>query len=133
VLADATLEQAAPAVWARAALALYHRLAADALVAEVNQGGEMVVAVLAEADPSVPVATVRATRGKLLRAEPVSLLYAQGRIRHVGPLPALEDEMCAFGPGGLPGGGSPDRLDALVWALTHLMLAPSVEPRIRRL
>ncbi|WP_411902564.1 DNA-packaging protein [Methylorubrum thiocyanatum] len=133
VLADATLERAAPAAWAQGALALYHRLKADVLVAEVNQGGEMVVAVLAEADPSVPVVTVRATRGKLLRAEPVSLLYAQGRVRHVGPLPALEDEMCAFGPGGLPGGGSPDRLDALVWALTHLMLVPNAEPRIRRL
>lgn len=133
VLADATLERASPTVWARAALALYHRLGADALVAEVNQGGEMVVSVLAEADPGVPVVTVRATRGKVLRAEPISLLYAQGRVRHVGPLPALEDEMCAFGPGGLPGGGSPDRLDALVWALTHLMLSPSGEPRIRRL
>ena len=133
VLADATLERAAPAAWAQAALALYHRLDADALVAEVNQGGEMVVAVLAEADPSVPVVSVRATRGKMLRAEPVSLLYARGRVRHAGALPALEDEMCAFGPGGLPGGGSPDRLDALVWALTHLLLSPTTEPRIRRL
>ncbi|MFF8801907.1 MULTISPECIES: DNA-packaging protein [unclassified Methylobacterium] len=133
VLADATLERAAPAAWAQAALALYHRLAADALVAEVNQGGEMVVAVLAEADPSVPVVSVRATRGKMLRAEPVSLLYARGRVRHAGAFPALEDEMCAFGPGGLPGGGSPDRLDALVWALTHLLLSPTTEPRIRRL
>ena len=133
VLADATLERAAPAAWAQAALALYHRLDADALVAEVNQGGEMVVAVLAEADPSVPVVSVRATRGKMLRAEPVSLLYARGRVRHVGAFPALEDEMCAFGPGGLPGGGSPDRLDALVWALTHLLLSPTTEPRIRRL
>ena len=93
----------------------------------------MVVAVLAEADPSVPVVSVRATRGKMLRAEPVSLLYARGRVRHAGALPALEDEMCAFGPGGLPGGGSPDRLDALVWALTHLLLSPTTEPRIRRL
>ncbi|SFK78991.1 Large terminase phage packaging protein [Methylorubrum salsuginis] len=133
VLADATLERASPAAWARAALALYHRLEADALVAEVNQGGEMVTAVLAEADANVPVLPVRATRGKMIRAEPVSLLYAQGRVRHVGPLPALEDEMCDFGPGGLSGGGSPDRLDALVWAITHLMLAPSFEPRVRRL
>ncbi|WP_110350644.1 terminase family protein [Methylobacterium sp. B4] len=133
VLADATLERASPAAWAQAALALYHRLDADALVAEVNQGGEMVVAVLAEADPSVPVVSVRATRGKMLRAEPVSLLYARDRVRHAGVFPALEDEMCAFGPGGLPGGGSPDRLDALVWALTHLLLSPTTEPRIRRL
>ena len=133
VLADATCERASPTAWARAALALYHRLEADALVAEVNQGGEMVTAVLVEADANVPVLPVRATRGKMIRAEPVSLLYAQGRVRHVGPLPALEDEMCDFGPGGLSGGGSPDRLDALVWALTHLMLAPRAEPRVRRL
>ncbi|MEE7456269.1 ATP-binding protein [Methylorubrum populi] len=133
VLADATLERASPAAWAQAALALYHRLDADALVAEVNQGGEMVVAVLAEADPSVPVVSVRATRGKMLRAEPVSLLYARDRVRHAGVFPTLEDEMCAFGPGGLPGGGSPDRFDALVWALTHLLLSPTTEPSIRRL
>ncbi len=133
VLADATLERASPAAWARSALALYHRLEADALVAEVNQGGEMVTAVFAEADANVPVLPVRATRGKMIRAEPVSLLYAQGRVRHVGPLPALEDEMCDFGPNGLSGAGSPDRLDALVWALTHLMLAPTSEPRVRRL
>lgn len=133
VLTDATLERASPAAWARVALTLYHRLDADALVAEVNQGGEMVTAVLAEADSGVPVVPVRATRGKLVRAEPVSLLYAQGRVRHVGPLPQLEDEMCDFGPGGLSGGRSPDRLDALVWALTHLMLTHRVEPRVRRL
>ncbi|WP_232631681.1 DNA-packaging protein [Methylobacterium sp. Leaf118] len=133
VLADATLHRETPAAWAQAALALYHRLEADALVAEVNQGGEMVTAVLAEADPDVPVRPVRATRGKRLRAEPVSLLYAQGRVRHVGPLPALEDEMCDFGAGGLSNGASPDRLDALVWALTYLMLAPRSEPRVRPL
>ena len=79
----------------------------------------MVAAVLREVDPGVPVTSVRATRGKYLRAEPVSALYAQGRVHHVGALPALEDEMCDFGPGGLSSGRSPDRLDALVWALTH--------------
>ncbi|HEX8418103.1 MAG TPA: ATP-binding protein, partial [Methylobacterium sp.] len=100
---------------------------------EVNQGGEMAAAVLNEIDPSVPVTGVRATRGKYLRAEPVSVLYAQGRVRHVGPLPALEDEMCDLGADGLSGGASPDRVDALVWALTHLMLGARAEPRIRRL
>lgn len=133
VLADATLARASPEAWASAALALYHRLAADGLVVEVNQGGEMASAVLREVDAAVPVIPVRATRGKYLRAEPVSVLYAQGRVHHVGALPALEDELCDFGPDGLSSGASPDRLDALVWALTHLMLRSPSEPRIRRL
>lgn len=133
VLADATLARAAPEAWAGAALALYHRLAADCLVVEVNQGGEMATTVLHQVDASVPVTPVRATRGKYLRAEPVSLLYAQGRVHHVGALPALEDELCDFGPDGLSSGASPDRLDALVWALTHLLLRGEPEPRIRQL
>lgn len=133
VLADATLARASPQAWASAALALYHRLSADGLVVEVNQGGEMAIAVLREVDAAVPVTPVRATRGKYLRAEPVSVLYAQGRVHHVGALPALEDELCDFGPDGLSSGASPDRLDALVWALTHLMLRIAGEPRIRRL
>jgi phage terminase large subunit-like protein len=77
------------------------------------------------------VVSVRATRGKYLRAEPVAVLYAQGRVRHVGPLPELEDELCDFGPGGLSTGRSPDRLDALVWALTELMLRERAMPRVR--
>ncbi|SEH26456.1 Large terminase phage packaging protein [Methylobacterium sp. 275MFSha3.1] len=133
VLADASLARATPQAWAAAALALYHRLRADALVVEVNQGGEMAAAVLGQCDPAVPVTRVHATRGKYLRAEPVSLLYARGLVHHVGAFPALEDELCDFGPDGLSGGTSPDRLDALVWALTHLMLEPRAEPRIRRL
>lgn len=133
VLEDATLARASPQAWAAAALALYHRLQADALVVEVNQGGEMAAAVLAQCDPAVPVTSVRATRGKYLRAEPVSLLYAQGRVHHVGAFPALEDELCDFGPDGLSTGASPDRLDALVWAVTHLLLGGRGEPRIRGL
>lgn len=133
VLADESLARAAPQAWAGAALALYHRLQADALVVEVNQGGEMATAVLAQCDPAVPVVPVRASRGKYLRAEPVSLLYARGLVHHVGAMPALEDEMCDFAADGLSGGGSPDRLDALVWALTSLMLDSRAEPRIRRL
>jgi phage terminase large subunit-like protein len=127
VLADATLEHAAPHVWAAGALALYRRLEADALVVEVNQGGEMVTSVLRGVDPGVPVTSVRATRGKYLRAEPVAALYGQGRVHHVGAFPQLEDEMCDYAPGQAY---SPDRLDALVWALTHL-LVDRVEPRIR--
>ena len=76
---------------------------------------------------------VRATRGKYLRAAPVAQLYEQGRVRHAGAFPALEDEMCAFGPEGLAGGRSPDRLDALVWAITSLALTSrAAEPKLRR-
>jgi phage terminase large subunit-like protein len=133
VLADDSLAAARPLQWAQVALALYHRLNADALVAEVNQGGEMVASVIAEADASVPVTSVRATRGKYLRAAPVAQLYEQKRVHHVGAFPALEDEMCAFGPEGLLTGRSPDRLDALVWAVTALALTPkTAEPRMRR-
>jgi phage terminase large subunit-like protein len=121
VLADVSAQGLSPAGWAAKAVALYTRLKADALVAEVNQGGDMVEAVIAQVDRTVPVRTVHATRGKWLRAEPVAALYAQGKVKHVDPpLAALEDEMCDFGLGGLSGGGSPDRLDALVWAVTEL-------------
>jgi phage terminase large subunit-like protein len=131
VLADATMSGLKPPDWAARAVALYHRLKADALVVEVNQGGDMAAAVIREVDAGVPVTGVHATRGKYVRAEPVATLYAQGRVRHVGAYPELEDELCDFGPGGLSSGRSPDRLDALVWALTHLMQRP--EPRVRAL
>ena len=132
VLADASMEQAKPHQWARRAIALYNTYRADAIIAEVNQGGEMVAAVLAAEDPSVPVVMRRATRGKWLRAEPIAALYEQGRVRHAGRFPALEDEMCDFAPDGLSNGRSPDRLDALVWALGELLLAAERKPRIRR-
>ncbi|WP_375458424.1 DNA-packaging protein [uncultured Enterovirga sp.] len=133
VLADATLQGAKPGEWAAKAVATWRRWSADALIVEANQGGEMVQAVLHEVDPGVPVTSVRASRGKYLRAEPVALLYEQGRVRHVGAFPALEDEMADFGLGGLSNGRSPDRLDALVWAITDLMLRAPGEPRIRAL
>ena len=134
VLSDATLAAARPAEWAARAVALYHALQADALVVEVNQGGDMVASVIAQADSSVPVTKVRATRGKYLRAAPVALLYEQNRVRHVGAFPELEDEMCSLGPDGLLNGASPDRLDALVWAITHLALdGKRATPRVRRL
>ena len=134
VLEDASLAAARPQKWARAAIALYEKHEADQLVAEVNQGGDMVEAVIREADASVPVTQVRATRGKYLRAAPVALLYENDRVKHARPFPALEDEMCAFGPEGLPGSRSPDRLDALVWAITALALGKKTgEPRMRRL
>jgi phage terminase large subunit-like protein len=131
VLEDATASSLKPPEWAAKAVALYRRLQADALIVETNQGGEMATGVIREVDPSVPVVGVRASRGKYLRAEPVSVLYAQGRVRHVGALPELEDELCDFGPGGLTSGRSPDRMDALVWALTELMLRDRKEPRVR--
>jgi phage terminase large subunit-like protein len=131
VLADDSASRLKPSGWAAKALMLYRRLEADALVVEVNQGGEMVTSVIQEVDDAVPIVAVRATRGKRLRAEPVSVLYAQKRVRHVGTMPELEDEMCDFGLNGLSNGRSPDRLDALVWAITHLVLGPKSDPRMR--
>ena len=133
VLEDATMERAKPAEWATRAAALFQRHQADAVVVEINQGGELVTSVLRQVDEALPIVAVRATRGKYLRAEPVAALYAQGRVAHVGTFPALEDEMCDFGAGGLSSGRSPDRLDALVWAVTHLALGVRGRPRVRGL
>jgi phage terminase large subunit-like protein len=131
VLSDCSVEGASPAGWAAAVVRAYHRFDADRVVAEVNQGGDMVTAMLKSVDAALPVATVRATRGKFLRAEPVAALYEQGRVAHAARFTALEDQMCDFGPNGLSSGRSPDRLDALVWALTALMLEGYGEPRVR--
>ena len=131
VIADETVSQATPAMWAAKAIALWRRLEADALVAEVNQGGEMVRSVINEVDAGVPVVPVRAHRGKYLRAEPVATLYEQGRVKHAGTFPVLEDEMCDFGPSGLLSGRSPDRLDALVWAIASLTFTARAQPRVR--
>lgn len=133
VLDDRTLQGREPVVWAKAVIAAYGDYMADRVVAEVNQGGDLVVTVLRQIDASVAVRTVRATRGKWLRAEPVAALYAQGRVAHVGTFAALEDQMCVFGADGLAKGRSPDRLDALVWALTDLMIGAAGRPGIRRL
>ncbi len=131
VLEDRTMK-GRPLSWARRAVAAFHAHGADAIVAEVNQGGDLVQQVIAQVDANVPVRAVRANRGKWLRAEPVAALYAQGRVMHRPGLSALEDEMCAFGADGMSEGHSPDRVDALVWALTELMLSHS-EPRVRGL
>lgn len=131
VLEDATIERASPAAWAARAIAVFHRLEADALVVEVNQGGDMAIAVLRQCDAGVPVTPVRATRGKYIRAEPVAALGEQGRLKFCGQFTALEDELCDFGPDGLSGGRSPDRLDAMVWAVTALL--GFATPRIRSL
>jgi phage terminase large subunit-like protein len=131
VIADESAAGLSPAAWAAKAISLWRRLSADVLVAEVNQGGDMVRAVIAEADRTVPVIAVRAQRGKYLRAEPVAALYEQGRVKHAGVFPGLEDEMCDFGLDGLSSGRSPDRLDALVWAVTALTFGARGEPRVR--
>jgi phage terminase large subunit-like protein len=133
VVADGSIRGRRPNEWAARALALVERLAADALVVEVNQGGEMVETILRGLDPTVAIHAVRATRGKWLRAEPVAALYERGLVRHVGSFPELEDEMCDFGPEGLSSGRSPDRLDALVWVLTALMLEGKGTPKVRNL
>ena len=89
----------------------------DRIVAERNFGGDMVESTIRNVDANVPVKLVTASRGKRQRAEPIKALYEQGRVHHVGTFPLLEDQMCSW----LPGEKSPDRMDALVWALTHLM------------
>ncbi|TPW29450.1 DNA-packaging protein [Martelella alba] len=132
VLADRSVEGGAPSVWANMVVRTFREFEADRVVAEVNQGGDMVTAMLKSVDERLPVTTVRAMRGKFLRAEPVAALYEQGKVRHGGHFSALIDQMCDFGPGGLSAGRSPDRLDALVWALTALLLEGDGMPRIRR-
>jgi len=129
VLADCSVRAVTPAAWAARVVEAYRDHGADRIVAEVNQGGELVVEMIRRVDAHAPVTSVRASRGKAARAEPVSLLYERGLVRHVGAHPALEDELCAFGEGG----HSPDRVDALVWALAELMRAPGAGPRVRPL
>jgi hypothetical protein len=119
VLDDATC-RASPNGWARRAIACYDRFDGDCVVGETNQGGDMVESTIRTVRPTVPFREVTATRGKWVRAEPVAALCEQGRVSHVGTFAELEDEMVLFGPNGMPDGASPDRLDALVWALTEL-------------
>lgn len=131
VLEDRSLAAVSPARWAAMTLQLYQRHDADQVVIETNQGGDMAESVLRSVDETLPIRQVKATRGKWLRAEPVAHLYERGLVSHVGALPELEDEMCDFGLEGLSNGRSPDRLDALVWALTDLMLNHHGTPRAR--
>ncbi|HUB97202.1 MAG TPA: terminase family protein [Stellaceae bacterium] len=113
----------APHAWAARALHAYRRFGADRIIGEANNGGEMVEATVRALDPAASFKAVRASRGKAARAEPIAALYEQGRVHHVGAFPALEDQMCGFS-GAAAHGPSPDRLDALVWALSELMLQP---------
>jgi phage terminase large subunit-like protein len=117
VLDDRSL-RASPHGWAEAAISAYRAYKADRIVYEANQGGEMVAHTLKTVDPTVPLKAVHASRGKQARAEPIAALYEQGRVAHIGPFAKLEDQLTTY----VPGNASPDRMDALVWALTELML-----------
>ena len=137
VLADASVSAASPATWATAAIRAMEQFGAERLVAEVNQGGDLVEQVIRQVDPMVPFRAVHASRGKVARAEPVAALYEQGRVHHVQGgrgLRTLEDQMCAMTARGFEGRGSPDRVDALVWALTALIIEPAARwrrPQVR--
>jgi phage terminase large subunit-like protein len=137
VIEDCTVQGTSPRGWAEAALAAMKRHGADRLVAEVNQGGNMVESVIRQVDPLVSYRAVHATRGKSARAEPVAALYEQGRVKHQrGGLAELEEQMCQMTVRGFEGRGSPDRVDALVWALQDLVLDPAAQfrrPRMRQL
>lgn len=131
VLDDRSMGGLTPLTWASRAAKAFRDHEADRIVAESNQGGEMVSTIMRQVMPTAPLRLVRATRGKRLRAEPVAALYERGFVSHVGALARLEDQMCDFVPGM---GKSPDRVDALVWALTDLMLdAEAGAPKVRRL
>lgn len=133
VLADHSVEKPSPETWARAVAGAARIWGADRVIAEANQGGAMVKSVLHAAELSLPVRLVHASRGKVARAEPVAALYETGRVMHAGTFPRLEDELCGLliGGGYEGPGRSPDRADALVYALTELMLGHKREPRVR--
>jgi phage terminase large subunit-like protein len=117
ILDDLTVSET-PSKWARQAIAGYHKYKADRLIGEVNNGGDMIETVIRTEEPNIAYSRVRASRGKATRAEPISALYEQGRVHHVGMFAELEDQMCTW----VQGDKSPDRMDAMVWALTELML-----------
>ena len=132
VVADASVEKASPERWARAAADAAEAWSADRVVAEANQGGAMVASVLRAASINLPLRLVHARTGKSARAEPVAALYEAGRVRHAGMFVKLEDELCGLMAGGSyeGPGRSPDRADALVWALTELCLSQRADPRV---
>ncbi|MDO9555919.1 MAG: terminase family protein, partial [Atribacterota bacterium] len=116
ILEDATIK-GSPDKWGNAAVTAYHKLLADRVVGEVNNGGDMVEYVIRSIEANIPYKSVRASRGKYIRAEPVSALYEQGKVHHVGTFIDLEDQLCEW----VPGDKSPDRLDALVWLIYELL------------
>ena len=135
VLADESFGPATPNEWARRAVAAFDQYEADSIVAEVNQGGDMVVSSIRTVRLDAPIKQVRATRGKHIRAQPIAALYEQGKVSHIGAFPDLEDQMTITTHHGYEGIGSPDRLDALVWALTDLfpsMIQSASRPKFKR-
>jgi phage terminase large subunit-like protein len=118
VLADESL-QGSPRTWAKAAVAAYHKWGANRIVAESNNGGEMVQETIQHIEDAPKVKLVHASRGKATRAEPASAVYEDGRVHHVGTFSKLEDEQCLW----VPGDKSPNRMDALVWGITELGLS----------
>ena len=135
VIADASVAGASPERWAAETVRAAMRHGADRIIAEANNGGAMVESVLRAAEADLPVRLVHASRGKSARAEPVAALYERGRVCHAGAFPQLEDQMCGLmiGGGYAGPGRSPDRADALVWALTELMLGRRGHQAIRPL
>ena len=136
VLQDATMRGRSTLEWAQVAVEMAEKYGADRIVAEVNQGGELVEQLMRQVDATVPYKALHAQKGKATRAEPVAALYEQKRVLHYGDLSELEDEMCQMTPIGFRGSGSPDRLDALVWAVTELLLgkvAVAAQPSVRTL
>lgn len=131
VLADRTVRGMSPAGWAKVVAGVAAEFEAQQVIAEANQGGEMVRTLLAQAECPVAIKLVHASRSKKARAEPVAALYEQGRVVHCGAFAALEEELMAMGSEHM--GHSPDRADALVWAVTHLLLAGRSMPRLRSL
>jgi phage terminase large subunit-like protein len=117
--------------WGNRAVNAYREFRADRIVAEVNNGGDLVENVIRVIDRNISYKAVHASRGKIVRAEPISALYEQKRVHHVGLFAELETQMCSFVPDNFD--GSPDRVDALVWALTELMVSPMAVPNIRLL
>jgi phage terminase large subunit-like protein len=126
VLADGTV-RGTPEEWGRAVVSTFNLTRADRVIGETNYGGDMVGAVVRSVDRNVPFREVHASRGKAVRAEPISALYEQGRVHHCGAFARLEDELCEWVPGD-KSAASPNRLDALVWALTDLMVKASHGP-----
>ena len=133
VLADCSIGGVRPEGWAARVAAAFTAWSADRVIAEANNGGAMVESVLRTAAPGLPVKLVHASRGKSARAEPVAAAFETGRCLFAGCFPELEGELTALTPAGFSGGRSPDRADAMVWALTELVVNRAAEPRVRGL
>jgi phage terminase large subunit-like protein len=133
VLADLTAHGLSPEAWARRVADAAAQYGAGRIVAESNQGGDMIASVLRAVDADLPVRLVPATRSQAARAEPIALRFETGRAKLAGHFPELEDQLCALTWAGYQGAGTPDRADAMVWAMTELFEKERAEPRIRRL